>query len=179
LNNAHPRFGAGGILEELQGFTHLPDGFINVFTDIMQSNPDIMRSKMLCKTLVGMVDSYIKARKHALTVIPPNEFLPGWYEMFLENWDAIITHHEKGDAMAVYLTAMQLQHWLSIIENNQNKPLPDDLQLFYKFDASRMDEFIEYAKKSKQAFLTLLNKHNVSITKLDSLDELRTILNPT
>jgi len=176
LNSANPGFGASNLLDELQGLAYLPDGFINVFTDIMQASPDIERSKILCKTLVGMVDSYIKACKHELFHVPPNEFLPGWYEMFLESWDAIITHYEKGDTMAVYLTAMQLQHWLTIIENNQGKALPDDLQLFHKFDASKMDEFIEFAQKSKQAFITLLGEHNVSITQVDSLKELRAVL---
>jgi hypothetical protein len=54
--------------------------------------------------------------------------------------------------------------------------LPDELQLFYKFDASRMDGFIEHAEKSKQAFLALLDEHNVSIAQLNSPDEMRRVL---
>ncbi|MCL2187143.1 MAG: hypothetical protein FWC16_02615 [Defluviitaleaceae bacterium] len=176
LNDAHPRFGASNIVDELKTFPRLPDGFIDTFSEIMYANTDIERAKNLCKTLMSISIKYVNEQKHSLFRVLPGEFLPGWYEMFLDSWDSMLTHHENGDKMAVYLTAMQLQHWLTIIEDNQGKPLPNELQLFHKFDATKMDEFINHAQQSKQAFLNLLGEHNVPITKINSMDELRSVL---
>lgn len=183
LNHTYLRFGSKRVIEELLALDRLPADFMSKFRSVIEQTGE---AKERCAALIDLTERFLHGKnrkipsaknriaswkKKTKKTSAASDF-SGLYEEISSHWNKIRASCASGDVMYAFFSAASLQQTLDSVQKSLGVMVPE-ICFIDKFDARNLQAIALAANNAEVAFVNLLQSKGVSITRYDTLAQLR------
>jgi hypothetical protein len=167
-NGSYFRHGQTSQLAELQGMEKIPEGFIELYRDIIaEKSPK--RQKELCLRIIKSTKSFLDGCKDEAQPEEKADFseLALWYHELSYTWRRVYYWCDQGDAVNAYVWGCMLQ---DEVEGTGKTFGITGIDILGSFDAGDLPRYKKRAESVEQVFIETIKKNGAVIDSYESVE---------